>query len=77
MRNSMVHPLTQVKVWGVYNEKAGTLEDNNFLSSVLYDCSKDSEEFLNVKCPHCHEIFNLGDVGYSGNNPICPHCGFN
>lgn len=68
---------TTVERWEVYDEEAGSLEDKSFLSSVLNDCDKDCEEFLNVKCPHCHEVFNLGNCRYSLNNPVCPHCGFN
>ena len=68
---------TTVERWEVYDEEAGSLEDKGFLSSVLDDCSKDCEEFLNVKCPHCHKVFNLGDCQYLGNNPVCGYCGFN
>lgn len=68
---------TTVERWEVYDEEAGSLEDKGFLSSVLDDCSKDLEEFLNVKCPHCGKVFNLGSCRYLGNNPVCSHCGFN
>jgi hypothetical protein len=67
-----------VERWEVYeDEEIDTESDKGFLSSVLDDCGKDCEEFLDVKCPHCHKVFNLGDCFYYQNNPTCPHCGFN
>lgn len=66
-----------VERWEVYDEEAGSLEDKGFLSSVLDDCDKCEEEFLNVNCPHCHKVFNLGNCQYVRNDPVCPHCGFN
>jgi len=68
MGNSNTHPETEY--WEVYEEDEQT--DESFLTSILDDCGKDCEDFLDVKCPHCLKIFNLGKYPNG-----CPHCGFN